>query len=134
MKKNTVGTIGHGRNGKRGIAERSRLKNRMREQVRRCWLYSIAAALLVPTAAMADATTGTVTRLYPNPDGRVYFWLANDSCKTNKYWYFDLGTEQASAWYSMLLAAAHNQTPVVIAHTTCIPTQHQVVSYVYQDF
>ena len=35
MKKNTVGIIGHGRNGKRGIAEGSRLTNTMREQVRR---------------------------------------------------------------------------------------------------
>ena len=107
----------------------------------RCnYLFRLLAIVAVgfsgalPMAAHAAETIGEVSRLYPHSNGRVYFRIVGDTCKTSTYWYFDLGTDAADAWYAMLLSAAHNKTPVNVAHGNCISTDHQTISYVYQDF
>jgi len=100
----------------------------------------LAALTLLMCAFTAHAhETGRVTRIYPTngEDRNVYFWLEN-GCKKNAadgYWYFPLNSDTAKAWYAMLLAAAHNKTPVSVAFSgTCVAGQHQPIWYVYQDY
>ncbi len=98
----------------------------------------IAALVLcaLAGAANADGATGQVTRIYPSGT-TVNFWLSG-SCKTSSsyaYWQFSIASDIGKAWYAMLLSSAATRTPVKIAHPgACDPTQHQAVSYIYQDF
>ena len=99
-----------------------------------CTAILILVLIASMNKAMADITSGEVSRLYPGQHGRVYFRLAGDTCKTSKYWYFDFSGEHTKAWYSMLLAAGTSGKAVRISHPTCDSTQDQPVYYIYQDF
>ena len=83
------------------------------------------------------ANVGRVTRIYPQTDGTVYFWLDN-GCKSGAidgYWTFSLNSDTGKAWYAMLLSAANNKSPVAVAYSgVCTAGQHQPIWYVYQDF
>ena len=85
----------------------------------------------------AGANVGRVTRIYPQTDGTVYFWLDN-GCKSGAidgYWTFSLNSDTGKAWYAMLLSAANNKSPVAVAYSgVCTAGQHQPIWYVYQDF
>ncbi len=98
----------------------------------------VVALVLCALAGVADAdgASGHVTRIYPNGT-TVNFWLS-DGCKTSSYhayWQFSITSEIGKAWYAMLLSAAATKTPLKISYRgACDPTQHQAVSYIYQDF
>lgn len=102
-------------------------------------LYVTAVIALVLAANNANAawTTGSVKRIYPDQAGKVYFWLDGDTCKntsSNKYWYFQLGTDHASAWYAIMLSAAATGREIVVTHPTCNSASHQLIDYIYQNF
>lgn len=102
-------------------------------------VYVAAAIALSVLANNASAawTTASIARIYPNPYGRVYFWLNGDTCKNSssgKYWYFELGTDQADAWFALMLSAANNGEQIVVIHPTCNSGSHQAIDYMYQNF
>ena len=101
-------------------------------------LFIVAVAISCFSAATNAATiTGYVERIYPSGH-YVNFRLKGDSCKLsgsagNTYWRFRLSTEVEHAWFSMLLAAAHNKSQVRISVPSCTPQESQVIRYLFID-
>ena len=101
-------------------------------------LFTVAAAVLCFSPATKAATiTGYVERIYPNGE-YVNFRLKDDQCKLsgsagNTYWRFRLSTEVEHAWFSMLLAAAHNKSKVRISVPSCTPQNTQIIRYLFID-
>lgn len=100
--------------------------------------------LLVVALLMFSANTfaitnvsGKVARIYPQGD-RVHFNLKGDQCGLGidqHYYYFTLDTDVKKAWYSLILAAANTDKPILVSLPDCPAPGSQVeVRYLYQDF
>jgi hypothetical protein len=95
-----------------------------------------AMVLAAAVPAQAEVITARVTRLYPLNTGVVNVSLAS-GCKvgTSYYFQFTINSDTTRAWYTTLLTAANNKTPVSIAFPgACDPAAHQPVQYIYQNY
>lgn len=102
--------------------------------------YLTAAVVLAGSGAMAGSAladehaTGLVQRIYPHGNNIISFKVHGD-CKAVSYWHFSMDAPVGKAWYAMLLAAAHNKTPIRYAYVgPCSPNTNQQINYLYQDF
>ncbi|WP_251359032.1 hypothetical protein [Kangiella sp. TOML190] len=100
-------------------------------------MYKIILLVLMISFSMlveGGTAQGKVKRIYPTgDDGKIFFNLHDDSCKSgSKYYYFNTDNQTGKNWYALLLSmSAQKQEVIVNYQGDCDPNISQPIRYIY---